>query len=435
MGALLGSLLAWLLALPSVPHVLVALAAALAAGGLAAMRRPLGYEAHALGWIGAHVGLAYETAWNVQQRASDPSPLARALAAAAITQGQLSIRDLKPPAITAWWLPLATAAIGVWLWSLLAGPPFPALVERTGPTPAVESRGPSGSPADDAESGAPEQGMPIEVPEEQADELARPADPITDAASGAAAGAGDGVPGLEGRATERDTFERFLERLRERPLDEPDTTASAPVASDFDPTREPETPELPASAESITREPVDAARSVEPPAEARTGAERDDAAAPAEAGDEAGVNDSAEAGELGGGTDGELGEGESPAAAGTEPGGEAGAEGDTQTEGALGEEGAGALDTGEPETRGGVGVGAPGSSDATDLSSGEAPEALPSLLGAGPEIPVGGVQLPGVAGEPLPSGSAATYQRRVERALMEGDLPAPYQEVIRSYFR
>jgi hypothetical protein len=36
----------------------------------------------------------------------------------------------------------------------------------------------------------------------------------------------------------------------------------------------------------------------------------------------------------------------------------------------------------------------------------------------------------------LPVGEGAVdYQRAVERALLEGDLPAPYQEVIRFYFR
>jgi hypothetical protein len=427
-GALLGSLIAWLAALAPLPHLLLTLAAAAVVGLLALWRRAPRRDRQALAWIGERVGLAYETAWNLEQRGPAGGPLAHALADATRVQGRLSIRDLQPPAVSAWWLPLATAATVLWLWAMVAGPPLPGLADLWGGAappadPAavapLDAASEAGLPAPEAEA------FEVDPPEERG--VAGPAP------AGEAQAEGGGPPGVEGgtaegggQAAERDTFERFLERLRERPSEAPEGSASLAEGDD----QGPDSDEAPLAATADEE-----GSSRDPAAGAGDQAPRGDAPGE-EGGDEVLASDEGEveAGDAPG-EGGELGEG---MADGEAPGESALGERDAGTAGEMPQEGAG-LDAGEEATsNGGVGVGAPTATlEGVEGAEGLEPEALPSLLGPGPELPVGGVQLPGAAPEgTLPVGEGAVdYQRAVERALLEGDLPAPYQEVIRFYFR
>jgi hypothetical protein len=95
------------------------------------------------------------------------------------------------------------------------------------------------------------------------------------------------------------------------------------------------------------------------------------------------------------------------------------------------------VDEGSDDASAGIGVSAPGQAGAPGESATGDPEPLPSLLGPGAELPIGGIQLPGVGPDgAFPTGPAGTvFRRGVEEALNEGDLPVAYQEVIRNYFR
>ena len=72
-------------------------------------------ERRALRWVGERAGLAYETAWEhsaTPNADAAPGPAA-ALRAAVAVEGRLSVRDVAPPAVAAWWLPLCVLALGV----------------------------------------------------------------------------------------------------------------------------------------------------------------------------------------------------------------------------------------------------------------------------------------------------------------------------------
>jgi hypothetical protein len=425
-GALVGSFAGWLLGLTPGAHFGLLLALALLAAGAARSLRPQRGGERALAWISERVGLAYETAWSLQHQRPPKAGLAEDLAAAVRVQGRLAIRDLQPPAVASWWLPLLSAAIGVWLWALVAGPPLPA---PAGWSPVPASQPPNlGQPplvASD-ELGAPE----VTAAEAEADTSLAPTDErAAPSDSGAPpGGTGSEAPSGDGQAAERETFERFLERLRERSSTEPQPLASATAASDGEQGEDPP-PTLPASDAGERRDPSDG-----PTAESPQGdAEADGAGEEAPVAGDPGPGEIDEAS-----ADGELGEGESPALGDAlEPGGEAAGERDAPNEGSLSDEAAGLPEGGDAESQGGTGVGAPGSATTLDEASLTDPEPLPSLIGPGPEQAVGGVRLPGAPPADLtPEGAAPLeFQRAVERALLEGDLPAPYQEVIRSYFQ
>jgi hypothetical protein len=383
--------------------------AAAAVLGLVWPQRDLRQEAFR--WIGARAGLAYETAVEAGER-SDRFGLFDAVR----TQGRLAIRDVALPQPSPWWLPAALLAATLWAWGAFVGVPWTVPWTSAGPSPEA----PGGSPF-----APPAEAEPVEAPLAEEAPAADPPAPRSDDASagapGGEGGASDGG-GADGASSERDALERFVEGLREREAD-PATAAVAEEGAD-------ETDE---AGEAPQRAP---------------GGERDDGAeAGANAPDPGGEGEPAgdEASEGDGEGEGQGDETGDERADGDEPGG-ADAPGDGAPEDAGdpssegedgGQAGAAGVDPGEDPGDAGVGVGAPGdASDAVDEDA-RAPDALPSILGAGPETPIGGVALPGAEGDgAFPEGAAgAAFRRAVEEALTEGEVPVSYQEVIRNYFR
>lgn len=397
-------------------------------GALAAAAWPVrSDERRALRWVGDRVGLAYETAWELatddrsRVGAGDPTAVVgtvTALRTAVAVQGRLVVRDLRPPPVSSWWVPLATVAFGLWAWAAwgIGGAPVPAPGPGTPPPSSV------GAPvSSDPETVAPEAADAADLPEVDSDTPA--GDP---GASAGAAGGGGGAGGgaSDGAPSERDALERFLDNLRERP-----------------PEAEEEEEEQPRAADAVTGEPTERGDEEAPPA-APVAAPREAGGDPGERAD--GVDEGAE-GEVGDesdadgdaadvGGEGELGEGSddgSMPGEGREVAGDADPlAGDPNEPGALGDP--------DPGGDAGIGVTAPGEGGEPTGPAFAEVESLPSILGPGPEQAIGGVLLPGVApeGEAFPAGAAgADYRRAVERALNEGEVPVPYQDVIRNYFR
>ncbi|MBW6456721.1 MAG: hypothetical protein K0A98_12635 [Trueperaceae bacterium] len=414
-GGLLASVVAFALGAPSAWHL-----GAIVLGAAFAAAWPLrSDERRALGWVGERVGLAYETAWELSLARPPRDERAGALRSAVEVQGRLSVRDLRPPAAAAWWLPLATVAFGLWLWSawgagggtgLPAGPaPGPPPTTATTPAPADDARVEDAALADPAAPDAPEDATEAR----------------SDAGSGDATSAGSGSPGEGGAPAERDVLDRFLDRLRERPPeDEAARARRAAAAAAEDADEESDEPAVPGG---------DALRSGEAPPGQDPESDRRDGGE----GDEERMGE-ADDGEGEGRTDdeaeGEPGDGGSPEGEGPEAPGDPGSGPDEAAGGGGDPLG---VDEGGDDGSAGIGVSAPGEAGpAADPAAGD-PEPLPSLLGPGEELPIGGVQLPGVGPEGgFPSGPAGTaFRRGVEEALNEGDLPVAYQEVIRNYFR
>lgn len=411
-GAVAGSLGATALGADSTLH----LGAIVLCGAIAAAWPLRSDERRALRWVGERVGLAYETAWEHARLAPAGDSRAAALRSAVEVQGRLSVRDLQPPAPAAWWLPLATVAIGLWLWSSW------------------------GADAGSGAPGAPPAGPPPStttpfVPEDAQIEDATADDPAasqppddTDAApdgerSGTAPSSASGAEAGGGAAAERDVLERFLDRLRERPPEPEDDTRTGEaggVGQDDDV----ETGDLAPLDDDL--------RSGAPGSEGDPDGERplDGEGAEGETfepgeGDGEGRSGDAAEGEEGAAGD-ESDEGDAADEAGSEPG-----------EGAADAGDAPGVDEGSDDASAGSGVSAPGQAgEPSDSAMGD-PEPLPSLLGPGAELPIGGIQLPGVGPDgAFPAGPAGTvFRRGVEEALNEGDLPVAYQEVIRNYFR
>jgi hypothetical protein len=416
-GAVIGSAVALALGAPPWLH-LVAIAVAAVAAGAWPIRRD---ERRALLWVAERSGLAYETAWEhargdaVGSSASAADPAA-ALRAAVAVQGRLAVRDLRPPPMSAWWLPLLTLAVGMWAWSWLVtpgGPTSPA-TPGTGPTPPAPSA-PGPATPDPLVPDEPEEAAPPTVDTEDASGAEPGADDGGDGAAGAAG------TGSDGAASERDALERFLDSIRERPelTEEERRAAEAAMAAERSDEEGDGEPEAEAALQPSPGDDRDADR---------------DGEEVAGEGDAEGEDGGAEAGDEEGATDGE--EGEEVAGSGVDEAGEPGEDG-SEGDGAPGETEAGGPEEGDAEGAG-LGIGAEhGGAEGVD-AAGEDPEALPSILGPGPEQAVGGVQLPGVApeGDAFPAGAAGTpYRRAVEQALGEGEVPVPYQEVIRNYFR
>lgn len=414
-GALLASLIAFALGAPNAWHL-----GAIVLGAAAAAAWPLrSDERRALGWVGERVGLAYETAWELSRAQPAADERATALRSSVEVQGRLSVRDLRPPPAAAWWLPLATVAFGLWLWAAWAGVGGAAL--PTGPTPGQPPTTTSSpAPADDARV---DDATLDEPPAPDVPDDATPA--RSDDGSGEATSAGSGSPTEGGAPAERDVLDRFLDRLRERPPEEEAARARQAAAAGAE--DEDEGEDEPATPGG------DAMRSGEEPEE---GDPESDRRAAGE-GDEERAGETEE-GEGDGATDdesdGEPGDGGSPEGEGPEAPGDPGSGQDEQAGGAGEQVG---VDEGGEDGDAGIGVSAPGDAGpAADPAAGD-PEPLPSLLGPGEELPIGGVQLPGVGPDgDFPSGPAGTaFRRGVEEALNEGDLPVAYQEVIRNYFR
>lgn len=415
-GGLLASVIAFALDAPSGWHLgAIVLGAALAAAW------PLrSDERRALGWVGERVGLAYETAWELSRARPPAGDRAAALRSAVEVQGRLSVRDLRPPAAAAWWLPLATVALGLWLWAAWAGGGGAAF--PTGPTPGPPPTTTSPPAVTDearVEEAAVEEPAAPDTPEE-----ATPA--RGDGGTGDATSAGTGSPSEGGAPAERDVLDRFLDRLRERPPEE-EGAARAGQAAGVGAEEEEDEEEDP------TAPGGDAMRSGEAPEEGDPESER----LPGGEGDEERAGEAVEGdGEEPAGDEGEgdPGDGGGPQGEGPEAPGEPGSGPDEPAGGAGDQVG---VDEGGEDGDAGIGVSAPDDAGpAADPAAGD-PQPLPSQIGPGEELPIGGVQLPGVGPDGgFPAGPAGiSFRRGVEEALTEGDLPVAYQEVIRNYFR
>ena len=415
-GALFASLVAFALGAPSAWHL-----GAIAIAAVVAAAWPLrSDERSALRWVGERVGLAYETAWELSRAQPSADARASALHAAVEVQGRLSVRDLRPPAAAAWWLPLATVAFGLWLWAAWVGGGGAAMPTGPAPGPPPTTTSPVGAPEDAfVEDASIDDPAAPDAPED-----ATPA--RDDDGTGEAASAGSGSPTEGGAPAERDVLDRFLDRLRERPPEDEEVArarrAAAAGAEDED-----EEDGDPAVPDGDAMRSGEAPEDGDPESDRGSGGEGEDEQA------------------------GETGEGEGEGRTEDEREGDPGEAGDPDREGpeAAGDPGSGpddraggggeplGVDEGSDEGGPGIGVSAPGDAGpAADPAAGD-PEPLPSLIGPGEELPIGGVQLPGVGpdGE-FPSGPAGTaFRRGVEEALNEGDLPVAYQEVIRNYFR
>jgi hypothetical protein len=415
-GAVAGSLGGTALGADSMLHL-----GAIVLGGAIVAAWPLrSDERRALRWVGERVGLAYETAWEHARLAPAGDPRAAALRSAVEVQGRLSVRDLQPPTPAAWWLPLATVALGLWLWS------------SWGATPA------------DGAPGAPPAGPPPStttapfVPEDARIEDSMVDDPAaleppddSDAArdgerSGSAPSGASGAEAGGGAAAERDVLERFLDRLRERPP-EPEDAARTGEAAGMGQEDDQESGDLPPLDDDL--------RSGAPGDEGDPTFERplDGEGAEGETTEQGEGDGEGRSGESAEGDEGEDGaagdegeEGEGADEPGSDPREQAPGSGDP-----LG------VDEGSDDASAGIGVSAPGQAGAPGESAMGDPEPLPSLLGPGAELPIGGIQLPGAGPDgAFPTGPAGTvFRRGVEEALNEGDLPVAYQEVIRNYFR
>jgi len=376
-------------------------------------------ERRALRWVGERVGLAYETAWEHGRRAPAGDPRAAALRAAVEVQGRLSVRDLHPPTPAAWWLPLATVALGLWLWSSWGAGPASGSpgAPAAGPPPSTTTAPlvPDDVRVADAMADTPEA---LDAPDDDAARDAERSGTAPSGASGAEAGGG--------AAAERDVLERFLDRLRERPPEPEDTARTgeaAGMAQEGDEAswdRSPLDDGLGSGAPHSEGDPVG-----ERPWDGE-GADGETTES-GEAEGEGRAGDPAEGEEDGEGAAGDAGDaGDAADEAGGEAGERAPGSGDPM-----------GVDEGGDDAGAGIGVSAPSEAgEPGDAAMGD-PDPLPSLLGPGAELPIGGIQLPGVGPDgAFPTGPAGTvFRRGVEEALNEGDLPVAYQEVIRNYFR
>jgi len=415
-GAVVGSLGGAALGADSTLH----LGMIVVCGALAAAWPLRSDERRALRWVGERVGLAYETAWEHARLAPAGDPRAAALRSAVGVQGRLSVRDLQPPTPAAWWLPLATVAIGLWLWSSWGADPASGAPGAPPPGPPPSTTTAPIVPEDvRIEDAMAEDPAALEPPDDS--DAAQDGERTGTAPSGAMGAEAGG-----GAAAERDVLERFLDRLRERPPEPEDTTRTgeaAGVGQDDDK----EIGDLPPLDDGLRsgapgtegdpdgERPLDGEGADGETAESREGDGEGRSGDPAEGddGDEGAAGDEGD-------------EGDAADEAGSEPGERAPGTGDP-----LG------VDEGSDDASAGIGVSAPGQAgDPSDSAMGD-PDPLPSLLGPGAELPIGGIQLPGVGPDgAFPAGPAGTvFRRGVEEALNEGDLPVAYQEVIRNYFR
>lgn len=414
LGALVGSAVALLLGLGGPLHLLL-----LAAGGLLGLAWPQpSAERRALRWVGERAGLAYETAWESAEQ-DDP----QGLIAAVRTQGRLTIRALRMPTHTPWWAPALGLALAMWLLASLGGLP-----QGVSPFGGSSFQEPPGQ--------LPPVNTPVVTDEgDEGSEADLPPPPV-DAAGGAPSGtpgAGQGGAGTEsiggqgGEASDRDALERFVEGLRNRPPEE-EAAAMQQATVPVTPGEEDDGEEGDAQGEGRMESDGTPGDEAGQSGESGDGGEGE----AGEDGDQAGQGEDGDdqAGQEG---DQEGGPGDTPAGDGDASAGQG------QQQGLGAGEGDEAFDAGEGD-EGGLGGGVEAEVALALGLEGELAEAesLEGLLGVGPEQVVGGLLLPGygedAAGFLSPEGVAA-YQRAVEQALIDGDLPVPYQEVIRNYFR
>lgn len=418
-------------------------------GAMGALVAPKSDRRRALSWIGAQAGLAYETAL-APTTPPHQSEVAERLADAVRVQARLSIRDVAAPSNEAWWLPLFAFAGGVLVAANLIGAPIgPELT----PPPASASEVAAAAP-EPPEGSVP---TPLEEPDPEAlgesSAIASEVPPPPTERSTAPPSASGESGGAGGAASERDTLERFLDRLRERPAAEPATAEAAALgaseeADDPDGAHDAEAESETALSENDANGGQEATSGFGSPPE---GSPQPSSGEDGEAAASDATNDEADA--TGRAGEGEAGErvaaGEDPEGADWDAGFEAGegpsGAGDPQRQAPAGEAtGEGGAAPGDDGAGAGMGDGLPDTatdaSEIDDVGGAEVAvegDPLPSILGPGPESVVGGVRLEGELADPssFVDPNDPQWQRSVERALLEGDLPAPYQEVIRNYFR
>lgn len=378
--------------------------------------------------IREQAGLAYETA--LELRASPAAGDPYDFRGRVDERARISVRDVRPPARPAWWVPLVAVAFSLLLIPAFGTPrsagdggglaadggaPGPAAIET--PATLVEQE----------EAQLPDQGVGrVEQPD-----VADPTGPGDgpDAASVPPSAAGEAAP-----------LSRFLDSLRERPSDAGGGGQGGEQAQ----------PEEPAGEQAGSQ---------------RGGGEGDPQRV--ELGDEQGEPGEGRAANLGG----EEGEGDgsdqgSSGDAGSDAGGEeeGGADqmqagdsqnpfqqadgegpdplggeqpGDMQSDlGQTGPEGGEDGETGSADMVAGSEAGGEQAAGAAGLGADASPELLTGVLREGPESSAGAVLLPGQDEVELPPGTTFTsYATAAEEALTEGDLPLEYQDIIRRYFQ
>ena len=431
------AIIGWLLGLGPGAHALAVLAAAVVAA--AWPLRPSLLAAFQA--IAQQAGLAYQT--HIEHHGRDDP---HGLLAAAAVQARLSIRGVTPPQQGAWWLPLAALAVAIWLLASVVGGPGSWFASTEGAAPELGQTAPHASPPTPPPPGA----LDPEAEDEPDAEEAAPPEPAAEAPEpsrpddGPAGSGDDGTLESDAEGLEREALDRFLESLRERPQQSEQEAAAAEAERDG------------------VRDDADADLGE---AELQRQAEQGDALedgqlSPADRADEDADGD--ESFEYSDGSDPGDGEadGFEEVAFGEDPGdGEGFAEGEGDE--GDGQEGFEASDEGvpQPESAGdesgapslgddeqgldagtgddaGIGAGAPDQGhDAIPDAAGDL-EALPGILGSGPESLGGRVRLPGRDSEvELQGGDVARYERAVEQAVTDGSVPVTYQEIIRNYFR
>lgn len=397
------SLVAWLAGAPLAWHAAAALLAL--AGGVAWPVR--GARDRALSWIQDQSGLAYETALAHGDTSGDADRFG--FGAALMQRASEAAARTRPPTERRWWIPLLVAAGAMLLLpaARLAGPGGPGGTAPGGP------QAPAAVEPDALEE--PDVAEPEEVPE--VDRVDAPDDRDDD--SGAEAEQDAPEPG---EASEQETLSRFLDNLRERdpfqPVDRPGEEGDAPP--------------------SAPREGPGRDGNGEPPEGGEPGEGRPEQG-------ESGEQDATGAGEAG---EGEQQEAEGPPEAGGDQGeqpGEPGASPQEQGEQREGETPVGGQEPGEDpadqlDAEAGEGVGqGPSAPQPSEGAAGDAtrePEFVEGRLGDGPENPGGSVLLPGEEEIDVPPElRSQEYRRRVEEAVIDGQVPLEYQEIIRNYFR
>ncbi len=423
----------WIVDLASLWHVVAVVGAA---AGAAAWPSRRGLS-DAFRTIAEQAGLAYQT--HVEHVGRDDP---HGLLSAAEIQARLSIRGVVPPPRGAWWLPLAAVATALVVLTALVGGPGTWFRGDAGP--GVGGPGTPASPPpivrDEAATATDDDATDAaEAPEPTA-----PGAPATTPDRGSGPGSDDAGDGDGGGALEREELDRFLEALRERPSvadaaearrdaerdgvrDDADADlASAQVRGDVDDTFD----DAQRTPDQRSDDAGDAERSVEVPAGG--GAGDDDGVEAGEADDlegaEAGTSESLGPDE---GEDGSAPDGEQPDETPTGVG-EAAPDGAPEA-GAGSEEPS--LDAGTGD-EGGIGPGSPAGVESDVPDPAGDLEALPGILGPGPETVGGRVRLPGRDSDVAPTAvSAERFERAVEQAVTDGSVPVPYQEIIRNYFR
>ncbi len=437
-AAALVAAVGWFADLALAWHVGTVMLAALAAASWPVRQSVL----EAFRTIADQAGLAYQT--HVEYRGRD-DPFG--LLQAAETQARLSVRGVVPPQRSAWWLPLASLAVALVLLTAFTGGPA-SWLRGAGPSDAGVSGAPPPTPpaalapeAPREQPDDPDASEAIEPPSAAGQPDAPPgADDRGDGGGGDdAADGGDGAGGLE-----REALDRFLDSLRERPRaddrsgslgdaerdgvrDDADADmASAEVRGDLEEAMD----DRDRTPDGRGDETGEGERSVELPA---GGGEADDA------GDEAADRDEDGADGTGAGPDPDAEQGDDGAADAGEQPSEVPA---GSAEGAPDEEGVAGMGAEQPELdagmgdEAGIGPGAPIGQDDQAPPPGGDLEALPGMIGPGPETLGGRVRLPGRDSDLAPTPSAAErFERAVEQAVTDGSVPVTFQEIIRNYFR